>query len=76
MALLSEIEKQQRSRAVASSEGSLAMEGQALDPTTADLSRRYAEGELTLEQFGSLIEQHAASLVEQYQQTQRVASAA
>ena len=76
MALLSEVEKQQRRRAVASSEGSLAMEGQALDSTTAELSRRYAEGELTLQQFGALIEQHAASLVDQYQKMQRVASAA
>ena len=63
MARITEAEKVQRHRAVASSQGSLAMEGQSLDPLMLELSRRYAEGELSLEEFGKQVEQHAASLV-------------
>ena len=65
MPAISEAEKQRRRRVIASSQGSLAMEGQVLDAETSELSRRYAEGELTLEQFGELIEQHAASVLAQ-----------
>ena len=63
MPTVAEAEKERRRHILASSEGSLAMEGQSLDAETAELSRRYAEGELSLEQFGELIEQHVASVV-------------
>ena len=59
---ITEAEKARRRRAVESSQGSLAMEGQSLDPETLELSRRYADGEISLEEFGRHIEQHAMSL--------------
>jgi len=59
---ISEAEKIRRHRAVASSEGSLAMEGQFLDDTSKELSRRYADGEITLEEFGFLMEIHVQEL--------------
>ena len=63
MPTITEVEKARRYRAVDSSQGSLAMEGQCLDSVTQELSRRYAEGELSLEQFGEEVERHATSLV-------------
>ena len=76
MPMISEAEKERRRRILASSEGSLAMEGQKLDAETAELSRRYAEGELTLEQFGELVEQHVASVVARLREERAVVSAA
>ncbi len=35
------------------------MEGQVLDASSKELSRRYVEGEITLDEFGFLTEQHA-----------------
>jgi hypothetical protein len=63
MAMISEAEKKRRQRAVESSEGSLAMEGQYLDPATRELNRRYIEGELTLQEFSRAIEVHVADMV-------------
>ncbi len=73
---ISEAEKQHRRRVIASSEGSLAMEGQTLDAVTQELSQRYVEGELTLKQFGEEVEQHVTLLVERMKQECPVVPAA
>jgi hypothetical protein len=62
MSMIVEAEKQRRQRAVASSQGSLAMEGLQLDSVSVELSRRYAEGEIDLHEFGRLTDQHLAQL--------------
>ena len=62
MPMIAEAEAQRRRNAVASSEGSLAMEGLRLDATMADLSRQYAEGELDLEEFGRRTDEYLARL--------------
>jgi len=75
MPMISEAEVQRRRSAVASSEGSLAMEGLSLDATMADLSRRYAEGELDLEAFGRLTDEYLASLAASAQSKELTAAA-
>ncbi len=59
-------EKARRHRAVASSVGSLAMEGQRLDAATLDLNRRYVAGELTLDEFSAAIDQHLLEVVRSF----------
>ncbi len=60
--MISKTERNRRERAVASSEGSLAIEGQTLDEATRELNRRYIAGELTFEQFSDAIDHHVAQL--------------
>lgn len=76
MVSISEAEKQRRRRVIASSEGSLAMEGQVLDSATQELNRRYAEGELTLEQLGEQVEKHVATLLAEMKRERAVVPAA
>jgi hypothetical protein len=64
MSTISEAEKQSRRRAVANSEGSLAMEGLCLDSVSMELNRRYVEGEIDLPEFGRLTDLHLARLAE------------
>jgi hypothetical protein len=53
MPTLSEAEKQERRRAVASTIGTHTMEGIELDAAVHALMSRYAEGELNLEEFSA-----------------------
>ena len=62
--MISEAEKQQRRDAVESSTGSLAAESMKLDVTMVELSRRYAEGEISLSEFGRLTDIHLSELGE------------
>lgn len=60
---ITEKEKQRRQQVIASSIGSLAMEGQQLDALGNEISRRYIEGEISLEDFSRLMEEHTHALI-------------
>jgi hypothetical protein len=62
MPTLSEAEKQERRRAVASTIGTHTMEGIELDATVHSIMNRYAEGELTLDEFSAEMQRHALSV--------------
>ena len=63
MAELTEAEKQKRRRIVGSTIGTHAMEGLRPDAQTLDILNRYADGELSPEQFSEHMQAHAKTLV-------------
>lgn len=73
--MISEAEKARRRRAVGSSEGSLAMEGQSLDAFTRDLNRRYIDGEISLDEFSRAIDDHLAALAQSLREESLAATA-
>ena len=49
--------------------GSLAMEGLTLDPVSAEIGRRFDQGEITLAEFSSAMQAHVSKLAETARQT-------
>ena len=64
MPAISQDEKQQRRRAVRSVIGTHVMEGLEPDATTRSIMNRYAEGELTLEEFSAEMQRHAQTVMQ------------
>ena len=63
MAQISEEEKRRRREGNESVFGTHAMEGLEPDEATRTIFHRYAEGELTMEQFSDAMDQHANRLL-------------
>jgi hypothetical protein len=63
MPTISEAEKQERRRIAGSVAGTQAMEGIQLSPESRQLLDRYAEGELTLDEFSANMDRCAEQLL-------------
>lgn len=74
MAHISEEEKRSRRQKNESVIGTLAMEGLTLDATSAEIGRRFVEGEITLEQFSSQMQAHVEALTAAARKQHRRAS--
>jgi hypothetical protein len=68
MQTISEVEKRARLEAVGSVVGTHAMEGIRLDATVELLMNRYAEGELSLEQFSVAMDAHAQATLAKHRE--------
>jgi len=64
MLTLTEAEKKDRRRAVESVIGTHTMEGIKLDAAVHSIMNRYAEGELTLDEFSAGMDELAAQLLD------------
>jgi hypothetical protein len=63
MALISEQEKQRRHAIIVNVLGTSEMQGLTPDADSAEMMRRFEEGELTLEELGAAMSRHANELL-------------
>jgi hypothetical protein len=60
--VLSELEIKARREQNESVLGTLAMEGLTLDPASAEIGRRFDQGQMSFEEFSSAMKAHVANL--------------